>query len=130
MKFIDFNLKPTILRAIEDLGYEQATPIQEATLRKLIDTDTDFIALAQTGTGKTAAFSLPILQNIDVDSSNVQAFILSPTRELALQITRDIIGFSKYIDGLRVQAVYGGASIRDQIAGLKQNPQIVVGTPG
>lgn len=130
MKFSEFNLKPDLLKAIEDLGYEKPTPIQEATLTKLIDTESDFIALAQTGTGKTAAFSLPVLQNIDVDSDAVQAFILSPTRELALQITRDIIGFSKYIDGLKVQAVYGGASIRDQITGLKQNPQIVVGTPG
>jgi len=130
MKFSEFNLKPDLLKAIEDLGYEKPTPIQEATLSKLIDTESDFIALAQTGTGKTAAFSLPVLQNIDVYSDAVQAFILSPTRELALQITRDIIGFSKYIDGLKIQAVYGGASIRDQIAGLKQNPQIVVGTPG
>ncbi len=130
MKFSDFNLKPSILKAIDELGYEKPTPIQEATLTKLTETTSDFIALASTGTGKTAAFSLPILQNIDVNSPNVQAFILSPTRELALQITRDIVGFSKFIDGLRIQAVYGGASIRDQILGLKEHPQIVVGTPG
>jgi ATP-dependent RNA helicase DeaD len=130
MTFSDFNLKPEILKAVTDLGYETPTPIQVATLSKLVDQTNDFIALAQTGTGKTAAFSIPILQNINLDLTDVQAFILSPTRELALQIARDILGFSKYMPGLHVQAVYGGASIRDQIAGLKQNPQIVVGTPG
>lgn len=130
MKFSDFNLKPEIMSAIDDLGYENPTPIQEATLSKLVENQGDFIALAQTGTGKTAAFSIPILQNIDLDSRDVQAFILSPTRELALQITRDLISFGSHMPKLKVQAVYGGASIRDQISGLKSEPQIVVGTPG
>lgn len=128
--FADFNLKPNILRALVDLGFEQPTPIQEATLDKIANSDRDIIALAQTGTGKTAAFSLPILNNIDTDNPEVQAFILSPTRELANQITKDIENYSKYETEVRVVSVYGGASVRDQIQALRRNPQIVVGTPG
>lgn len=128
--FSDFNLKPSILRALEDLGFKEPTPIQEATLDKISNTDRDIIALAQTGTGKTAAFSLPILNNIDASNPEVQAFILSPTRELANQITKDIENFSKYEHDFRILSVYGGASVRDQIQALRRNPQIVVGTPG
>jgi ATP-dependent RNA helicase DeaD len=130
MTFSELELKKPLQDAIKDLGFEQPTPIQEATFAHLGTSDSDIIALAATGTGKTAAFSLPILQKLDLNSEDVQAFILSPTRELALQITKDIQNFSKYMDGVRVQAVYGGASIRDQISGLKMRPQIVVGTPG
>ncbi|MBK8390713.1 MAG: DEAD/DEAH box helicase [Saprospiraceae bacterium] len=128
--FADFGLKSTILDALKDLGFETPTPIQDATLDIISKTNTDIIALAQTGTGKTAAFSLPILNRIDTDVEEVQAFILSPTRELANQITKDIQNFSKYMKGLKVLPVYGGASIRDQIQGLRDKPQIVVGTPG
>lgn len=128
--FADFGLKSTILDALKDLGFETPTPIQDATLDIISKTNTDIIALAQTGTGKTAAFSLPILNRIDTNVEEVQAFILSPTRELANQITKDIQNFSKYMKGLKVLPVYGGASIRDQIQGLRDKPQIVVGTPG
>ena len=112
------------------MGFVNPTPIQEKTIPGLRETDQDLVALAQTGTGKTAAFGLPIIEKIDTDSKAVQALILCPTRELALQITKDLKNFSKYIDGLFVTPVYGGADISKQIKDLKRGTQIVVGTPG
>lgn len=130
MSFKSIGLRPELLKAIEDLGYETPTPIQEKTIPFLINKDNDLVGLAQTGTGKTAAFGLPLLQRIDVADKRTQALILAPTRELCLQICADLEGFSKYITGLRVVAVYGGASIEGQAAALRRGAHIVVGAPG
>jgi len=128
--FSESNLSPEILKAVGELGFESPTEIQKQTI-PFISTDTrDLIALAQTGTGKTAAFSLPILDMIDASSRKIQLLVLCPTRELCLQITKDIKNYSKYINGLKTTAVYGGSSIMDQIRSLKEKPQIIVGTPG
>ncbi len=128
--FKDLGLNEAIISALEELGYEKPTPIQEIAIPQIINSKADLKAFAQTGTGKTAAFSLPILEKIDVNSKNTQAIILSPTRELAIQIARNIEEFSKNIKNFHVLAVYGGADIDKQIKGLKRGSQIVVGTPG
>lgn len=130
MSFKSIGLRPELLKAIEDLGYETPTPIQEKTIPFLINKDNDLVGLAQTGTGKTAAFGLPLLQRIDVNDKRTQALILAPTRELCLQICSDLENFSKYLNGLRVVAVYGGASIEGQAAALRRGAHIVVGAPG
>ena len=130
IKFEEMNLKPEILRALEDLKFETPTPIQEKVIPRLLSSDGDLIALAQTGTGKTAAFSLPIIHQIDLDSSDVQAIILCPTRELCIQIADDIRKFLTYLEGVSVVPVYGGERIDKQIRALSRRPQIVVGTPG
>ena len=119
-----------MLKGLEDLGFEQPTPIQAQAIPYLLESDGDLIALAQTGTGKTATFSLPILNQIDTDEKTVQAIILTPTRELCLQICRDIESFSKYMPKVSTLAVYGGTGIREQIRALDKGIQIVVGTPG
>ncbi|MDV7188054.1 DEAD/DEAH box helicase [Lutibacter sp. TH_r2] len=128
--FKDLGLNENIIKALTDLGYENPTEIQEKAIPQVIASKKDLKAFAQTGTGKTAAFSLPILEQIDTNSKNTQAIILSPTRELALQIAKNIEEFAKHIKGFRVSAVYGGASIEDQIRKLKKGVHIVVGTPG
>ena len=128
--FLDLGLQEPITRALIDLGYEKPTVIQEKAIPQIISSDTDLKAFAQTGTGKTAAFSLPIMELIDQSSVNTQAIILSPTRELAVQIGRNIEEFSKYLPNLKVATVYGGANIDEQIRKLKRGVQIVVGTPG
>lgn len=128
--FSESNLSPEILKAIGELGYEAPTEIQKQTI-PFISTDIrDLIALAQTGTGKTAAFSLPILDMIDEGSRTIQLLVLCPTRELCLQITKDIKNYSKYMKSLKTTAVYGGSSIMEQIRSLREKPQIIVGTPG
>jgi ATP-dependent RNA helicase DeaD len=128
--FKDLGLNPMILQALEELGFEQPTAIQGKTIPHLINSDKDLIAQAQTGTGKTAAFALPVIQQLNEDDDNVQALILCPTRELALQITKDIGNYIKYSPGIKVTPVYGGERIDKQIRALKKRPQIVVGTPG
>jgi len=128
--FKELGLQEDILTAIEKMGFVTPSPIQEKAIPQILSSDQDVIALAQTGTGKTAAFGLPILNNLSTDSKSVQAIILCPTRELCLQIAKEIESFSADMRGVRVQAVYGGADIVKQIRGLKDNPQIVVGTPG
>lgn len=128
--FIDLSLSKEILKAIGELGFVSPTPIQELTIPAIISSTRDLIGLAQTGTGKTAGFGLPILQQINLNSKNIQAMILCPTRELCLQISNDLVSYSKYIDGLKVVSVYGGASIDTQIRLLKSQTHIVVGTPG
>ena len=128
--FKELGLSENVLRALTDLGYETPTPIQLTAIPHVLSSKVDLKAFAQTGTGKTAAFSLPILEQIDANSRNTQAIILSPTRELAVQIAKNIEEFSKYSDGVNVLAVYGGSSIEDQIRKLKKGVQIVVGTPG
>ncbi len=128
--FEETGLSPEVLKAIKELGYENPTPIQEKTIPELKDGTNDVVALAQTGTGKTAAFSLPIIERVDCNNKKVQVLVLCPTRELALQITKDILSYSKYISDLYVTPVYGGADIVKQIKELKKGSQIVVGTPG
>ncbi|OIQ38245.1 MAG: DEAD/DEAH box helicase [Bacteroidetes bacterium MedPE-SWsnd-G1] len=128
--FKDLGLKSEIISALTDLGYEKPTEIQEKAIPQVIASDQDLKAFAQTGTGKTAAFSLPILEKIDLDNQSVQAIILSPTRELAIQIARNIEEFSTHLKGFKVAAVYGGSDINGQIRKLNKGVQIVVGTPG
>lgn len=119
-----------IRRAIAELGFEHPMPVQEEVIPYLLGNRNDVIALAQTGTGKTAAFGIPVLQRTDARVRQTQALILSPTRELCLQIADDLKDFSKYIDGINIVAVYGGASIENQIRSLKKGAQIIVATPG
>ena len=141
--FAELGLKEQILNAITEIGYEQPTPVQAAVIPVLLgeeNTDDtadgaavptqDIIALAQTGTGKTAAYGLPVLQNVNADDRSTQVVILSPTRELCLQIADDLKDYSRYIDGLHVVAVYGGAGIESQIRQLRKGCQIIVATPG
>ncbi|MDD3459288.1 MAG: DEAD/DEAH box helicase [Weeksellaceae bacterium] len=128
--FEQMELNDSILRAVTDLGFLSPTAIQAQAIPQILESEKDLIALAQTGTGKTAAFGLPILQQLDSNIEQVQAIILCPTRELCLQISKDLESYSKYLDNAFVLAVYGGADIKKQIDGLKRKPQIVVGTPG
>ena len=128
--FLELGLKEPINKALTDLGYEKPTVIQEKAIPQIISSTDDLKAFAQTGTGKTAAFSLPILELLDDTNGNVQAIILSPTRELAVQIGNNIKDFCKYLPKVKVTTVYGGSSIEDQIRSLKRGSQIVVGTPG
>ncbi|MFR9164985.1 MAG: DEAD/DEAH box helicase [Dysgonomonas sp.] len=128
--FEELGVAPDILRAIQEMGYENPMPVQEKVIPYLLDEIRDVIALAQTGTGKTAAFGLPVIQKIDVKQNVPQALILAPTRELCLQIAGDLADYSKYVDGLRVLPVYGGSSIESQIKTLKRGVQIIVATPG
>ena len=130
MKFIDLKLNKDILKALKDLSFEIATPIQEQVIPYLLESDNDLIALAQTGTGKTAAFGTPILHKINVKKDTPQTIILCPTRELCLQITKDIMSYSKYIKQIKITAVYGGANIQSQIKSIKSGSHIIVGTPG
>lgn len=128
--FKDKGLNENLQRAIADLGFEKTTDIQEQVIPKILSSNNDIIGLAQTGTGKTAAFGLPIIQRIDLDNKKIQSIVLSPTRELCLQITRDFNEFAKYIPELRVVSVYGGASIDTQVSQLSKGTHIVIGTPG
>ncbi|MBR6437863.1 MAG: DEAD/DEAH box helicase [Bacteroidales bacterium] len=128
--FQDFNLNPAILKAIDELGFKEPMPIQAEVLPILLSQRTDLVGLAQTGTGKTAAFGLPLLQNIDAKNRSVQALILCPTRELCMQITKDLLSYAKYIPELMIVPVYGGASIEQQFKSLAKKPQIIVATPG
>ena len=123
-------MSEAIRRAISEMGYEQPMPVQEEVIPYLLGVGNDVIALAQTGTGKTAAFGLPVLQKIRPDDKRTQAVILSPTRELCLQIADDLKEYSRYIDNLQVLAVYGGSSIESQIRTLRKGAQVIVATPG
>ena len=128
--FENFGLDPKIQTAIKELGFEQPTPIQAETIPQLMTSNQDIIATAQTGTGKTAAFGLPAIQLTNVNDKSTQTIILCPTRELCVQITRDLISYSKFMKGVNILAVYGGAKIDTQIRALKKGAHIVVGTPG
>jgi len=130
MDFSTFKLEPEIIRAIDQLGYKEATLIQEKAIPQLLANNTDTIGLAQTGTGKTAAYGLPLIQLIDFTSKHPQGLILCPTRELCLQITGDLKLFARYVPNARIAAVYGGADIRNQISLIKKGAQIIVATPG
>lgn len=128
--FEELGLQENILKAIKELGFENPMPVQEAVIPRIIENTTDIVALAQTGTGKTAAFGLPLLQLIDPENKNTQALILSPTRELCMQIASDLSNYSKYLPGIKVTAVYGGSSIDAQAKQLRAGTQIIAATPG
>lgn len=130
IKFTELGLSENITKALEDLGFTSPTPIQEKCIPKLLASDNDLIGLAQTGTGKTAGFSLPIIEKLDKKARHVQAIILCPTRELCLQITKDISTFTKYLPEISVTPIYGGAGMMKQMDDLRRGTQIVVGTPG
>lgn len=130
MSFEELGVNDELLRAIKELGFENPMPVQEKVIPTLLTKDHDVVALAQTGTGKTAAFGLPVIQRIDTDRHVPQALILAPTRELCLQIAGDLADFSKYTPGLVVLPVYGGSSIESQIRALKKGVQVIVATPG
>ena len=128
--FADLGVAPEILKAIEELGFEHPMPIQEMVIPHLISKEGDVVGLAQTGTGKTAAFGLPLLQRIDPQSDSTQALVIAPTRELCLQIAGDLADFAKYLDGVKIIPVYGGSSIESQIKAIKKGAQVIVATPG
>ena len=128
--FHDLGLNEALLQAVEDMGFEHPSEVQEKAIPILLEKETDIVSLAQTGTGKTAAFGFPMLQKIDIKSRTTQGLILSPTRELCLQITQELKNYSKHMKGLNVVAIYGGASITDQAKAVKKGAQILVATPG
>ena len=128
--FEELGVAPAIVRAISEMGYEYPMPVQEEVIPYLLGNNNEVIALAQTGTGKTAAFGLPILQKIRINETRPQAVILCPTRELCLQIADDLNDYSKYMDGLKVLPVYGGSSIESQIKTLRRGVHVIVATPG
>ncbi|MBD0824375.1 DEAD/DEAH box helicase [Aestuariibaculum marinum] len=128
--FHDLGLNNDLLQAITDLGFEKPSEVQEKAIPLLLESESDLVALAQTGTGKTAAFGFPMLQKIDLNSRTTQGLILSPTRELCLQIANELKAYGKYCKGLNVAAIYGGASITDQAREVKRGAQILVATPG
>jgi len=128
--FQDLGLEENFLQAITDLGFETPSEVQEKAIPILLEQDTDLVSLAQTGTGKTAAFGFPMLQKINAESRTTQGLILSPTRELCMQITNEMKNYGKYVKGLNVVAIYGGASIQDQAKSIKRGAQVIVATPG
>ena len=128
--FHKLGLEDHLVQAVTDLGFETPSEVQEKTIPLLLEEDIDLVALAQTGTGKTAAFGFPMLQKIDINSRTTQGLILSPTRELCLQITNEMKLYGKHCKGLNVTAIYGGASITDQAKQVKRGAQIIVATPG
>jgi len=130
INFEEMGFTPGILKAIQELGFENPMPVQEKVIPLMLGGEVDIIALAQTGTGKTAAFGLPLVQATDTEINNTQALILCPTRELCMQITGDLTDYAKYTGKLKILAVYGGASIDNQIRGLKKGVHIIVATPG
>ncbi len=130
ISFEELGVNENLRRAIEEMGFENPMPVQEKVIPELLNADHDVVALAQTGTGKTAAFGLPVIQRTDTERRVPQALILAPTRELCLQIAGDLADYSKYVDNLEVLPVYGGSSIESQIRQLKHGVQIIVATPG
>jgi ATP-dependent RNA helicase DeaD len=128
--FEELNLNAELISAITELGFVKPTPIQELVIPVLLESARDLVGLAQTGTGKTAAFGLPMLQKVDTNNKQTQGLILSPTRELCIQIAKDLKSYSKNNKNIRVTAVYGGSSIETQITELRKGSHIVVGTPG
>ena len=130
MTFEELGVSEPLRKAIEELGFENPMPVQERVIPHLLTQEGDVVALAQTGTGKTAAFGLPVLQRINPQLDTPQALILSPTRELCLQIASDLADFSKYLPQVKVLPVYGGSSIESQIRALREGVQVIVATPG
>lgn len=130
MNFNELGLSAPVLKAIAELGFENPTEVQQQAIPVVLNTGEDVVALAQTGTGKTAAFGLPMLEMTDFNERNIQSLIICPTRELCLQISKDIEGYGKYLDGMRVVAIYGGSSIENQIRDVRRGAQVIVATPG
>ncbi len=130
LSFENFGLNEKLVNAVKDLGFVEPTPIQEKIIPQLLTSEKDIIGLAQTGTGKTASFGLPIINKVDVNIKPTQAIVLSPTRELCVQIAKDMTSFAKYLPEVKIVPVYGGVSIETQIKALKTGAHIVVGTPG
>ena len=128
--FNETSLRDDVKRAVAELGFTTPTPVQAETIPAILDSERDLIALARTGTGKTAGFGLPVINDIDPELDAVQALILCPTRELCLQISRDLDSFSRFRKGVKVVAVYGGASVGDQIRAIRSGANVIVGTPG
>jgi ATP-dependent RNA helicase DeaD len=128
--FSSFSMREELTRAISDLGFETPTPIQQKVIPQLLSEPIDIIGLAQTGTGKTAAYGLPLLHHVDVSVKHVQCLVLSPTRELCMQIQEEMTKYGTHMRGLRITAVYGGVSISGQIKDVRANPQVIVATPG
>ena len=129
VRFDDLELKPQILRGIKQMGFEEASPIQAKAIPIALS-GKDLVGQAQTGTGKTAAFGIPILQKVDPSLKKVQALILCPTRELAIQVAEEIRKLAKYMHGVKVLPIYGGQEISKQIRSLKTGVNVVIGTPG
>jgi len=130
LTFNELGLSPELLKGIAELGFEKPTPIQKEIIPIVFETESDIVGLAHTGTGKTAAFGLPLIGQLDVHDPSARVLILSPTRELCIQISKDMQSFSKFIKGVQVVPVYGGAPIETQIRALKKGAQVVVATPG
>jgi len=130
MTFEELSIAPEIRRAILELGFENPMPVQEEVIPLLLNKKNDIIALAQTGTGKTAAYGIPLIQESDADNALPQSLVLSPTRELCVQIAGDLNDFARYLDGIKIIPVYGGSSIDTQIKAIKKGVQIIVATPG
>ncbi|MBX3042563.1 MAG: DEAD/DEAH box helicase [Candidatus Kapabacteria bacterium] len=130
MTFQEAGINPELIRAISELDFEKAMPVQEKVIPAVLNTESDIIALAQTGTGKTAAFGLPLIQLSNSKSNKTQTLILSPTRELCIQIANDLMDYAKYLPDIKIVPVYGGASIETQLRAMKSGAQIVVATPG
>ncbi len=128
--FESLGIRESLVRAVSELGFTQPTPIQEKTIPVLLEKDTDFIGLAQTGTGKTAAYGLPLLEKIDISARKAQALVLAPTRELCVQITNDLQNFAKYSGRINIVPIYGGANIAKQMRELRDGAHIIVATPG
>ncbi|WP_140938624.1 DEAD/DEAH box helicase [Sphingobacterium lumbrici] len=128
--FLELGIRHEVVNAITELGFEKPSEIQEKAIPVLLTGNDDFVGLAQTGTGKTAAFGLPLLEQLDFSQKHPQALVLCPTRELCLQIAKDLEKYAKYIDNVNVVAVYGGANISDQLRQIRRGVQIVVATPG
>ncbi|MCB0811077.1 MAG: DEAD/DEAH box helicase, partial [Flavobacteriales bacterium] len=128
--FSTLGLRAELLHALEEMGFTSPTPVQEQAIPRLLGSDHDLVVLAQTGTGKTAAFGLPLLEEIDPKDRSVQALVLAPTRELCVQITGDLERFSAQLPGVNPVAIYGGASIREQIRAIQRGANIIVATPG
>ena len=129
MKFEELDIRPEIFRAVQDMGFEEATPIQAQAI-PVVMTGVDMIGQAQTGTGKTAAFGIPLLQKVDPENRKVQALVLCPTRELAIQVAEELRNLAKYMHGVKVLPIYGGQDMSRQIRSLKGGVQIIIGTPG
>ena len=129
MKFEELDIRPEIFRAVQDMGFEEATPIQAQAI-PVVMTGVDMIGQAQTGTGKTAAFGIPLLQKVDPENRKVQALVLCPTRELAIQVAEELRSLAKYMHGVKVLPIYGGQDMSRQIRSLKGGVQIIIGTPG
>ena len=128
--FENTGLDKNILKAIASLGFEKTTPIQESTIPILMNSNQDMIATAETGTGKTAAFGLPMLHLTDIRDLTTQSLVLCPTRDLCIQIALDLANYAKNMDGINILSVYGGSSIENQIKALRKGVHIVIGTPG